>query len=306
MSMSRMIIEGEDVTVQPQTIVIMRHGDRYDFDMGSRAWEKIAIRLHDPPLSADIGHAQVLDQLAYYRLLRETEPNLQITKVLTSPFLRCITTAHPIAEAWDAPLLIEDSLWEVSGQGETMASAVERACYFPRIDVHYKSIFRPEIDEVFPAGVLERYGRAAYEIERRFLQGPDRQPGIAICTHGAGVVAIVSALLRVSMDDINPATPCAIYRLERASSNEPWRLREDCGLVRTDGSCDGKGAQVCHLKLSQSLLMQQKQYSKTGPWPVRTARLDPSDLVTSSYSTTYPTRADLWLEAGEKASWLNT
>jgi len=292
--------ENDDVVDGPQTIFVMRHGDRYDFDVGMPVWERTALRSHDPPLSIDVGQAQVLDMLAYFRGLRQSEPQLQITKVVTSPFLRCIATSHPIAAAWDAPLLIENSLWEVSAQSETMASARERSCYFPRVDINYESIFRPQLDETFPKGCLERYTKAAYAIENRFLTGPKRQPGIAICTHAAGVVTIVAALLRVCMDDINPASPCALYRLDRASSASPWTLHADSGQVNEAGVCDQKGSQMSHLQLSQSLLKQ----GKTGAWPVRTKNMGKAELAASGYGAAYPTWADLWLEEGEQASWL--
>jgi len=286
----------------PQTIFVMRHGDRYDFDIGMPVWNETALRSHDPPLSLDVGQAQVLDMLDHFRALREAEPDLQITKVLTSPFLRCINTSHPIAAAWDAPLLIENSLWEVSAQGETMASARERACYFPRIDITYESLFRPAPDETFPRGCLERYSRAAYAIEEKFLSpGPERQPAIAVCTHAAGVITIVASLLRVSMDDINPATPGALYRLDRVSSTAPWTLHAESGLASADGVCDQKGAQVSHLQLSRSLPKQ----SKTGAWPVRTKNMLQGDLEKSSYGAAYPTWADLWLEEAESnTTWM--
>jgi broad specificity phosphatase PhoE len=297
MSDFNMDTENDDAVDGPQTIFVMRHGDRYDFDVGMPVWEQTALRSHDPPLSLDVGQAQVLDMLTHFRSLRESEPDLQVTKVLTSPFLRCITTSHPIAAAWDTPLLIENSLWEVSAQGETMASARERACYFPRVDVTYESLFRPALDETFPRGCLERYSNAAYAIEEKFLsRGPGRQPGIAVCTHAAGVITIVSALLRVSMDDINPATPCALYRLDRVNTAAPWTLHAESGLATTDGAaCDKKGAQVSHLQLSQSLLKQ----SKTGAWPVRTKNMGKAELAQSSYGGSYPTWADLWLEEAE-------
>ena len=144
---------------------------------------------------------------------------------------------------------------------------------------------------------MERYAKAAYAIEEKFLSpGPGRQPSIAICTHAAGVITIVSALLRVSMDDINPAAPCALYRLDRINSTAPWTLHAESGLKAADGSCDQKGAQVSHLLLSQSLRKQ----SKTGAWPVRTQNMGRTELAQSSYGASYPTWADLWLEEAER------
>jgi len=110
----------------------------------------------------------------------------------------------------------------------------------------------------------------------------------------------VAALLGVSMDDINPASPCALYRLERTSPATAWTLHPDSGQGTSSGKCDQKGSQMSHLQLSQSLPKQ----SKTGAWPVRTKDMGKAELAASSYGGSYPTWADLWLEEGEKAPWL--
>lgn len=52
---------------------------------------------------------------------------------------------------------------------------------------------------------MERLGRAAKAIEKRFLRGLEAETSLAICTHAVGVVTVVSALLGVSMDSFQPA-----------------------------------------------------------------------------------------------------
>jgi broad specificity phosphatase PhoE len=291
---------------QRQTVFVLRHGDRYDFSVGKEKWSEAAKRLHDPPLSTDVGSAQIQDLFAYFRSLRASEPELNLKKVLTSPFLRCISTANPIAGAWDASLLIEDSLWEIAYQNETMATALERACYYPCIDVNYKSCFRPKTDEEFPVGCMERFGRAAEAIEQRFLQGPDAETSLVICTHAAGVVTVVSALLRVSMDSFQPASPAALYRLERDSPQEPWRLCPDVSVNSYDELTRRSGSSEAHLHRAREALLRSGGVSKTGPWPVRFKDMSEEEIRQSSYGLSYPTWADLWLEAGERASWLSS
>ena len=300
-----------DSSVGHQTIFVLRHGERYDFEVGKEKWQKVALRPHDPPLSPEIGGAQMQDNLAYFRILRETEPELRLNKVLSSPFLRCISTCYPIAAAFDASLLIEESLWEVAYQSEIMPTAAERACYFPCIDVGYQSCFRPETTEDFPRGCMERYGRAAAAIETRFMQGPSAESSLVICTHAAGVVTIVSALLRESMDNIQPASPCGLYRLDRASPSEPWVLcaSPSAPMPRGNENFDALGARrgcsLAHLKHSGSLLSSSGKVSKTGSWPIRSRDMSDEERQRSSYGQSYPTWADLWLEAGETASWLS-
>ena len=176
-----------EVTEDPppfQTIYVLRHGDRADFALGADKWKEIAQRVNDPPLSADVGAAQAVDLHAHFRALlqmgaggkgnhetekeEKEEETVKITKIVTSPFLRCIQTANPIAQALDLPLCVENSLWEVVFTAETMPSLHERACYYPRIDLQHESCFQPEPHEPFPEAALERYGRAAFCLEERY------------------------------------------------------------------------------------------------------------------------------------------
>ena len=154
------------------------------------------------------------------------EPFL-ITKICTSPFLRCIETANPIAGAMELPLLVENSLWEIIYTKEVLATLDERAGYFPRVDTNYKSIFKPEPDEGFPVQAMERYARAAHCIVNKFKD----ERGIVMCTHAAGVVSIVASLLDCSVGDVVSASPAGIFRLDRASKSSPWVLNKDCNGI---------------------------------------------------------------------------
>ncbi len=244
--MSQIVSEVDNDNLQ--TIFILRHGDRYDFSLGKEEWERIAQRPIDPCLSQDVGSAQVVDLHAYFSKLKIDEPELRISKVLTSPFLRCIQTSNPIAVAYDTPLNVENSLWEVVFTDAVMPPLTERACYYPRIDINYKSCFQPDPVEPFPEAALERYGAAAISIENRFMNNSsddaESEPGIVICTHAAGVVAIVSALMKVPVSELNPAIPCGLYRLERRGQDQPWTMHKDCGQYST-GVGVGVGGSVC-------------------------------------------------------------
>lgn len=210
---------------QPCTVFIIRHGDRFDYNIGKDVWDKIAQRRHDPVLS-DLGNKQAMELGHYFKTLRENEKGLdfQSFKVLTSPFVRCIQTANPIAGALDASLLVENSLWEIVYTKEVHPPLTERAAYFPRIDLEYESIFRPALDEPFPVAALERYAKAAYAITERF----EKERGMVMVTHAAGVVGIVATLLQCSLSEVEEASPCGIFRLDRASPSSPWILNESC------------------------------------------------------------------------------
>ena len=121
------------------------------------------------------------------------------------------------------------------------------------------------------------------------------------------MVTVVSALLGVSMDSFQPASPACLYRLERDSPQEPWRL---CPNAITADCCDkpvGRlGSSEAHLHRARETLLRSGGVSKTGPWPVRFKDMSEEEIRQSSYGLAYPTWADLWLEAGERASWLTS
>ena len=185
---------------------VVRHGDRFDFDVGKEAWEGLAQVVNDPVLS-DLGRLQA-EQTAAAIYAAATAAGQPVTRVLTSPFVRCVQTADPIAGRFGTELLLDDSLFEVVWTKENF-SVTERAKYFPRISLAYKSEPRPEPEESFPAEAMLRYGRAAMTLSSKF-------PGenIVLVSHAAGVSAIVSALTNLSVKEIGPVAPASIFCLE--------------------------------------------------------------------------------------------
>lgn len=85
-----------------RSIWLVRHASRLDF--AHPAWSDSAPRPFDPPLSA-LGHAQAERVAA--RLAREP-----IRYLFSSPFLRCLETAAPIARRTGTPIAIEPALSE--------------------------------------------------------------------------------------------------------------------------------------------------------------------------------------------------
>ena len=206
------------------TLWIIRHGDRFDFNIGKEEWRKVAQRLNDPPLS-DLGMQQVGELGNFFKSMacKASETNKSaISRIITSPFLRCIQTSNPIAGALGLPIQIDHSLWEVIWTNENMPTLEERAAYFPRIDLTYTSIFRPEVDEEYPTGAMERFGETAKTITEKFAG-----ESCVLVTHAAGVVAIVASLLKCRICDIKPASPCCLYRLDRESVTSPWTLSSE-------------------------------------------------------------------------------
>lgn len=85
-----------------QTIWIARHANRQDF--ADPDWAATADRPHDPGLAPD-GVVQA-QQLA------RRVTTLGVDRILSSPFLRAVETACPVAEAIDEPVHLEPGLGE--------------------------------------------------------------------------------------------------------------------------------------------------------------------------------------------------
>jgi len=241
-------------------IWVIRHGDRYDFDIGKPAWELLAQTLNDPVLS-DLGKQQAT-QMAL--AIKTASGEKLLTRVLTSPFIRCIQTADPLAGQFDTELQIDNSLFEVVYTTEEFPALTNRAHYYPRVSLKYISEPRPAVDETFPQGAMDRYGMAAQVLAKKF-------PGetIAMVTHAAGVSAIVASLCNITVREVGPVFPASIFCLEKQQSSGFYRI-----LPEFNGSVD---------HLSQPM-------GKTLSWP------RPSDCSDDW--------GQQWINCGETASWV--
>ena len=142
----------------------------------------------------------------------------------------------------------------------------ERAAYFPRIDLRYESIFKPEVTEPYPVETLRRLFMTAERLPSQF-------PGesCVFVTHAAGIIALAAAFLKVPTRSVKPAAPCCLYCFDREAVGSPWKLSE-----QYNGS-------TAHLSTLGS----------TVAWP----RIEEDVAKLSSHTI-------LFLEAGDNAPWL--
>ncbi|HMP76868.1 MAG TPA: histidine phosphatase family protein [Kiritimatiellia bacterium] len=159
-----------------QSFYFVRHGQREDFvDPG---WKVRAARPHDPPLST-LGHRQASDVA---RALR----GQGITALYSSPFLRTLQTAAPVAEALDLPIRLEPAFSEWLNpdwftQAPDLPDATAARPQFPRVDLRHEPLRHARFPEAAESReVWDRVGHALREIVRR-------TPGehVAIVTHGS-------------------------------------------------------------------------------------------------------------------------
>ena len=120
-------------TASVTSILLIRHGDRYDYAIGKEPWKlrcKASDTLvsSDPPLSA-LGHSQA-GALASY--LGST--GRRVDRILCSPYLRALQTAQPLAHASGLPLLVDFAAAEAHQMPSALPPIDARLPYFPEID----------------------------------------------------------------------------------------------------------------------------------------------------------------------------
>ncbi len=192
-----------------RTVWICRHGDRIDsFDP---AWIQTAAQPLDPPLSP-LGLLQA-------NRLGQRLKNEPIDRVLVSPFLRTLQTAHAIVRHGQQRFAVEHGLCEILRESvypqnfEFPDSRALRAT-FPEVETDYTSLVHGEWPEDDDKGLV-RCGRAVATILRRI-------PGnlLLVCHAGCGSKMISS----LGLDKI--AIPlCGLVILQFRDG--AWRILAD-------------------------------------------------------------------------------
>jgi broad specificity phosphatase PhoE len=164
-------------------IFIARHGSRLDVE--DPAWVHQAQRPWDPPL-APRGRAQA-------RRLAARLADKGVDYIFSSPFLRTLETAEPLADILDLPLKVESGLSEwltpewfpLPEPALTLDGLVK---YFPRIDIRYAARGKAHFGETGPQA-LQRSAATA------ILLAQDFTGNLALFGHGASLLGAVSGLL---------------------------------------------------------------------------------------------------------------
>jgi broad specificity phosphatase PhoE len=165
-----------------QTIWLVRHAHRLDFI--EPEWFETAIYRYDPPLSAQ-GVDRATD-------LAQVFSQVPIDRIFTSPFLRTIQTADPLARLLELPIRLEWGLCEwlcqdwTSGFPATTPIADLIKCY-PNIDATYQSVVMPCYPET--SGELNaRLNMIAHDLVRNNCKN------MLAIAHKGSILGIVAAL----------------------------------------------------------------------------------------------------------------
>jgi broad specificity phosphatase PhoE len=165
-----------------QTLWLVRHAHRLDFIQPE--WFDTATYRYDPPLSPegfDLAH-----------LLAQQLSQVQVDRIYTSPFLRTIQTADPLARLLQLPIRLEWGLcewlcqdWTTGFPATTPLDELIR-CY-PNIDDACQSLVMP----FYPESVQELDARITM-IAGKIIQG--NSGNILAIAHKGSMLGIAAAL----------------------------------------------------------------------------------------------------------------
>jgi broad specificity phosphatase PhoE len=203
------------------TLLLIRHAHRLDFIQPE--WFETAAYPYDPPLSA-LGWQQTLELVP--RLL-----HLPIDRIFTSPYLRTLQTAYPIASGINRvrrelglKLCIENGLCEwlhpdwSSTLPETLPLA-EKILQVPLIDLEYTGILEPQYPET-----LEAVNIRSQQVAEKIVGLADRC--VAIVAHKHTLSGMLTALLPVNSEipEFLPAMALVLTSGDRSMGS--WQITE--------------------------------------------------------------------------------
>ncbi|GFH57862.1 phosphoglycerate mutase-like protein [Chaetoceros tenuissimus] len=224
------------VSSRVQSIYIVRHGDRWDYTHPEWKQSANTKRKGDPSLS-QLGHEQARQVGRYFdKLFTKENVAAENITLLSSPFLRTIQTSNELLGQMkntqgekDDTIKIkpEYSIFELDlwGQGlhESLPSMEERECYFPRIDSSYETLFVPTLPESKET-FFDRCDEAMDQIGKAYPCEEEKNQVLILVSHAALCIGLVKSATGCELEEINPAAPCSIYKITRASSDDKWSI----------------------------------------------------------------------------------
>jgi broad specificity phosphatase PhoE len=194
------------------TIWLLRHGQRLDFVQPQ--WFLSSPYPYDPPLSAyGIYQAlEVVQQLSGKR----------ICKIFTSPHLRALQTAQPIAQHLGLKLQVEFGLreWLHSEWSEDLPEITppEKNLDLIKVDSDYRSLLHPQ----YPETEEELLIRADRMAEKLIIASTTN---VLIVAHKHILLSIVSILSGESLPELAmaPATLISLSSKDRIKGN--WKVQ---------------------------------------------------------------------------------
>jgi broad specificity phosphatase PhoE len=168
--------------MKDRILYLVRHGQR--LDSIQKQWYSPEENQYDPPLSPE-GMKQA--ELIAQRL--QAEP---IDFIFSSPYLRALQTAHPIAEALNLPLYVEAGIGEWLGRSmisvePNITPAYQRRKEFSFLDFSHNTRFVPN----WPETVDECFARLNNTIQQLL---DSYEGNLLIVGHGRTVTGLAHVL----------------------------------------------------------------------------------------------------------------
>lgn len=200
------------------TLLLVRHGARYDY-ANKEEWKASCARLgleaEDPPLSA-LGHEQARETAA--ALVREG-----VHVILSSPYLRVIQTAQPLAHALGLHIAIENGLAEFHHKPRRIPPPSSRVASMPEVDdLHEPLLAVCATDEYGEEPVLDYFRRMLY-VARAVPQAHAGK--VVACFSHAASVSLVGALTgAATLREAGTFAPCGIWKLVSDDDGASWQV----------------------------------------------------------------------------------
>ena len=165
-----------------QTLWLVRHAERLDFFQPE--WFETALYRYDPPLSPQ-GFARAISLALEFS-------HIPLDQIITSPFLRTIQTADPLARLLHLPIQLEWGLCEWLCQDWTSefpetTSIDELVNNYPNVGAVYQSLVLPCYPET-----LEELGIRTNIIAHKLVQA--NCENVLAIAHKGSILGIVAAL----------------------------------------------------------------------------------------------------------------
>jgi broad specificity phosphatase PhoE len=244
--------------MEGRNIYITRHGQRIDFV--DQSWvESHPEYSHDPPLS-EIGFSQAQE-------LGQFCKNKNITRIVSSPYLRCLQTAFMVAKEINAPdsnavkTCVEPGCQEFHGLKKAWTLSLMPRWYFyhdrrdylpdyeqelsailPYIDLDYKPLYsedeyflkRGSPDELNFVETREQLEQRLLRIFEHTIHDPDpKNHNVLFVTHAAGLISSVEALMRRRHPDMRTGV-CGLTTVLFDPDTKTYELvtSNDCSFLK--------------------------------------------------------------------------
>ena len=207
------------------TLLLVRHGARFDY-ANKEAWKercaKLGLVAADPPLSS-LGHAQAR-QTAEALAHEAFSPPISV--LLSSPYLRVLQTAQPLAHALNLSICVEHCLAEFGHAPALIPPPAARVSLMPEVDESFTPLIGRECGGVDPATGKETtvdYFRRLIAFADALRAGKYRGETIACFSHAASV-ALIAALTRCpTLREAGLFAPCGVWVLV-SDDDRTWRV----------------------------------------------------------------------------------